>query len=277
MMIAISGLSSIAMAQPIQALNDKNTEVNLSSLDLEQVLKQVYAAPLLAVPTELQNISDLPKTILKTRDVQSSDYLLSMLPVATYQNTAGETRYLVMMQKNKYFDGQIMGCRACSADADMFIFRQVQGRYYLVNSTFNMTDLPGGDGDLKLDIAQVKKNLQPFGQQLMGSYFEAEFSGAGGQSSSGWYAVLLSEQQPIQLLFIGDAGGDTRSFYADRPEMAWTTTSTLKVLANNAAYYPIKVTYSDIGGHLKKPKISSKTFVFDVKNNGYIESKPSKK
>lgn len=275
-LIALSGLTTTVQAEPAQAISYKNTEVKLKSLDLNEILTRIYKTKPLAVPAELQEISKAPKAIIQGKGEGSSDYLLSMLPVVTYKNTAGETRYLLVMQKNKYFDGQIMACRACSADADMFILRQDQGQYYLVNSRFDMTDLPGGDGELKLDIAQVNKHIQPFGQSLMGSYHDAEFSGAGGQSSSGWYALLLPEQQPIQWLFIGDAGGDTSSFYADRPELAWTTTSTLKVVANGAAYYPIKVTYSDVGAKLKKPKMSSKTFVFDAKNNRYIESKAQK-
>lgn len=277
MALSVSALPIVAMAKPVQALVYEKTAVNVKSLDFDEILNRVYQTKPLAVPAALQEISKAPKAIIQARSEEQREYLLSMLPVVTYQNTAGETRYLVVVQKNNYYDGQIMSCRACSPNADMFIFKQIDKRYYLVSATFDMGDLPGGNGELKLDLTQVNKNMQPFGKELTGSYFEAEFSGAGGQRSSGWYGLLLREQEQIQLVFIGDAGGDTSSFYADRPEMAWTTTSTLKVMPNGAAYYPIQVTYRGIGGKLKKAEISHKSFVFDTKNNVFVEAKPIKK
>lgn len=272
MIMAVSVLPTVAMAKPAQALVYEKAAVNVERLSFKEILTHVYQTKPKAAPAELQQISKAPKVIIQARGEEQREYLLSMLPTVTYKNTAGETRYLVVMQKNNYYDGQIMSCRACSANADMFIFKQIDGRYYLVSATFDMEDLPGGNGELKLDLAQVNKNIQPFGQTLTGSYFEAEFSGAGGQSSSAWYGLLLREGDPIQLIFIGDAGGDTSSYYADRPEMAWTTKSTLKVLPNSAAYYPIQVTYRGVGGKAKKAEISTKRFVFDVKNNAYTSS-----
>ncbi|MDQ8934865.1 hypothetical protein [Acinetobacter rudis] len=276
-MMAVCLAPTSSMAKPNEALVYEKSSVNVSSLNMEQILSRIYQTQALAVPEELEHISSAPKAIIQVRGTEKEQYLLSLLPVVSYKNTAGELRYLLVMQKNKYYDGQIMSCRACSADADMFIFKQIDGRYYLVNSKFNMTDLPGGDGELKLDLEQVSKNIQAFGPELTGSYFEAEFSGAGGQSSSGWYALLLAEQTPIQWVFIGDAGGDTSSFYADRPEMAWTTTSTLKVIPNKSTYYPIQVRYKGVGAQLKKAEISYKTFEFDRKTSSYIEKKSVKK
>ena len=277
MLMSVSVHPTGTMAKTVQALVYEKTAVNVKSLSFEEILSRVYQTQPKTVPVELQQISKAPKAIIQARGAEQREYLLSMLPVVTYKNTAGEIRYLVVMQKNNYYDGQIMSCRACSANADMFIFKQIDGRYYLVSATFDMEDLPGGNGELKLDLAQVNKNMQPFGQTLMGSYFEAEFSGAGGQRSSAWYGLLLREGDPIQLVFIGDAGGDTSSYYADRPEMAWITTSTLKVLPNAAAYYPIQVSYRGVGAKTKKAEISNKRFVFDVKNNTYTEAQGAQK
>lgn len=269
MFVAFSLLSNSSMAEIPQALSYKNTTVNVTSLDFAQILARVYSAKPIAVPAEIAVAAHAPKTILKGAE---HDFILTMLPVITYKNTLGDTRYLVVMQKNAYFDGQIMGCRACSADADMLIFRQDQGRYYLLNSTFNMTDLPGGNGELKLDFAQIQKNLQPFGKQLIGSYFEAYFSGAGGQSSSAWYALHLNEQQPIKLVFIADAGGDTRDYYADRPEMASLMTSKLNLFNNAMQYYPIDIIYRhDV--YKKKATFNNQRFVFDTTKNQYVAVK----
>jgi len=95
MALSVSALPIVAMAKPVQALVYEKTAVNVKSLDFDEILNRVYQTKPLAVPAALQEISKAPKAIIQARSEEQREYLLSMLPVVTYQNTAGETRYLV--------------------------------------------------------------------------------------------------------------------------------------------------------------------------------------
>lgn len=190
-------------------------------------------------------------------------------PNIEYKNTQGETRYLVIVEKVNIYDGHIQSCRACSSTADLLIFKKQNHRFELVNSALNQTEIPTGNGHFRLGFKEeLQKHLQPFGKNIMGSYMHATYTGAGGQESAAWYAVLLPDDGQIQALEIGSAGGSTASYYADRPEFASTTTSTLKVIANQNTYYPIEVTYTDQG----QPQQSYKRqFVYDQTKHEYLE------
>lgn len=187
-----------------------------------------------------------------------------------FNNTQGEERYLVIVEKVNIYDGYIQGCRACSSTADLLLYKIQNGQFALINSAKDQDQIPSADGHFTLNFKeQLNKNLQAFGKNMMGSYVKASFSGSGGHEESHWYAVLLPDTGKIQAIEVGYAGGSTSSYFADRPHLASSISSTLKVIANGADYYPIEVTYTDKGN--KKPYKSK--FTYNAKKSEYVETK----
>lgn len=247
-----------------------------NSLGLKDILKGIYAQQI--VDTQQYDSHKDFKPYAKTvfYDVSAEEQqLVLMHPVVSYKNSADEVRYFVLLEKLPIDDsGYIKSCNACSAKADFLIFKkQDNGGFYLINYQLNADDLPGGAGRLKLDIKQIRKNMQPMGKNIIGSYFIGHYSGAGGQAGSEWYSLLLPEQGKIQVVEIGMAGHDSSSFYADRPEHASVTTSVLKILPNDQAYYPIEIIYKTLSGEKEKATFEKSHFIFDSKTNVYIERK----
>lgn len=244
-----------------------------TSLEFKDILKNIYAQQIVNNP-HYNNEGDF-KSYAKTVffDVAAQEQqLVLMHPIVSYKNSAGEMRYFILLEKLTVDSGGfIKSCNACSAKADFLVFKkQENGRFYLISYQLNVDDLPGGAGRLKLDIKQIRKNLQPMGKNLIGSYFIGHYTGAGGEAGSEWYSLFLSEQGKIQVVEIGMAGHDSSSF---RPEYASMTTSTLKILPNDQAFYPIEISYKTLSGEKEKATFKKSRFIFDGKTNNYVEKK----
>ncbi len=264
---------SDAQDQPefIETIELKRTT---KTLEFKDILTGIYAQQI--VNTQQYDSDEDFKPYTKTvfyDAIAEEKQLVLMHPAIVYKNSAGEIRYFVLLEKIPFgYSGYPEACRACSAKADFLIFKkQANGSFYLINYTLNATDLPGGAGRLKLDLQQIRKNMQHMGQQLTGSYFIGHYSGAGGEAGSMWHNLFLPEQGKIQVVDIGVAGRDTGSYYADRPNESSKTTSSLKVINNDSQYFPIEITYKTYSGTSKKPTFTKSSFTWDTKKNAYIE------
>ncbi len=255
--------------------NAKNTLTKTlasAGLDADTVTKAAYPAykaPVQAPAVKLSNyFTSLPYKQL------SSDELAFFHPAIEYKNMLGQQRYLVIVEKVNFYDGYILGCRACTSTADLFLFKKQGGYFQLINTAYGQTEMPGSDGHMRESfMLDLKKNLQPFGSSVMGSYSLATYSGAGGQENSMWYAVLLPDTGKMQFLEIGTAGGSTASYYAGKPQFAYTQTSTLKVINNQKTYFPLEVTYTD---DVQPKKITQSMFIYDSSQQLYQERKLKK-
>lgn len=273
----ISGVMTACAHVPILNTNNsvvKSVEIfskKHNVLDLDTVLETAYQRnkqPVVLAPatdSSEQYFHQFPNTLLE------SNVLAFMHPVITYTNVQGEFRYLVIMETAKYYDGYISSCRACSSQVDILVYKKQGNQFVLTGLAKNQEDIPSSNGHLMLDFQkQFKENVQKFGANMMGSYVYATFTGAGGQEESLWYGILLPDNAQPQAVQIGHAGGSTASFYADRPEMASTVTSTLKVIQNQSVYFPIEVTYID-ENQPKKPYKS--IFQYETSQQVYVEKK----
>ncbi|MDQ9009739.1 hypothetical protein RFI36_08055 [Acinetobacter gerneri] len=256
------------------AFSPTNKEVSTQNktitLNQDTILKTAYPktqteAMAYQEPKELDDyFKNLPPIQLE------KDVLGFIHPAIQFNNAQGEERYLVIVEKVNIYDGYIQACRACSSTADLLLYKIQNGQFVLINSAKNQDQIPSADGHFTLKLKeQLNKNLQAFGKNMMGSYVKATFSGSGGHEESHWYAVLLPDTGKIQAIEIGYAGGSTSSYFADRPHLASSTSSTLKIIANGADYYPIEVTYTDKGN--KKPYKSK--FTYNAKKSEYVETK----
>lgn len=278
-------LCSIMLLGTIQYSDAQNQQEFIETVELNRktnslvfndILKNIYAQQIVVSQQYIddKDFKSYPKSMFYDVAAQEQQLVL-MHPVVVYKNANNEIRYFILMEKLPLDgNGYPRMCNACSAKADFLIFkRQLDDSFYLINYQLNGHDLPGGAGRLKLDLKQIRKNMQPMGKNIIGSYFIGHYSGAGGQAGSEWYSLLLPEQGKIQVVDIGMAGNDSSSFYADRPQYSSVTTSTLKVLPNNQAYYPIEVTYKTLNGGKKKSDFEKSRFIFNPKANAYIEQK----
>ncbi len=249
---------------------DASTAKQKISVNTDTILRTAYPKTLTKAmayqePKELDDyFKNLPPIQLE------KDVLGFIHPTIQFNNAQGEERYLVIIEKVNIYDGYVQGCRACSSTADLLLYKIQNGQFVLINSAKNQDQIPSADGHFTLKLKeQLNKNLQAFGKNMMGSYAKATFSGSGGHEESHWYAVLLPDTGKIQAIEVGYAGGSNSSYFADRPHLASSTSSTLKVIANGADYYPIEVTYTDKGN--KKPYKSK--FTYNAKKSEYVETK----
>lgn len=263
--------TSISYAQyPIE----KNAEPSSSSkqtisINKETILKTAYPNTLhqAMVYVEPKELDDYFKKL--PREQLEENVLGFFHPIIAYKNPQGEDRYLIIVEKVNIYDGYIQDCRACSSTGDFLIYKKQENQFILINSAKDQTQVPSGNGHFSLDFQKdIQKNLQSFGKNIMGSFTKALFTGAGGQENSIWYALLLPDVGKIQALEIGSAGGSLESYYADRPELASSTSSTLKIIANHSEYYPIEVTYIDKG---KEKKPYKSTFTYSAQKAEYVE------
>ena len=70
-----------------------------------------------------------------------------MLPVIQYKNTAGEDRYLIIIEKTHVSDGEIDSCHICKATADLYSFKKLKsGLFQLVSQTPKNVEESGSNG-----------------------------------------------------------------------------------------------------------------------------------
>ena len=273
--LAVVTALCLISANPCHALpidHQSATQAPTLSIPQDTILKTAYPKTQTEAMAymEPENLDDYFKALPAHQLEQN--VLGFIHPTIQFNNIQGEARYLVIVEKVNIYDGYIQSCRACSSTADLLLYTIKDGQFVLLNSARNQDSIPAGNGHLRHDFTeQLKKNMQAFGKNMMGSYVKASFTGAGGQEESLWYAVLLPDTGKLQALAIGSAGGSTESFFADRPHLASSTSSSLKVIHNDADYYPVEVTYIDNINTKTKPVKSR--FTYQPKNSEYVETK----
>lgn len=265
-----SSLNPLSMPSlSLPGLGKSTASAQIPSLDFKNIVASVYqvefsTAKLAAAENSSEDyFHRLPQAQLK------DNQLAFMHPVIRYQNINAETRYLVMIEKVKFYDGYIQSCRACQSTADFLIYQKQGKGYRLLNAAMDQDAIPSSNGHLLLDFQQqLQANWQPFGQNAIGSAVKAEFSGAGGQRESAWYALMLPDQGQAKMRYVGHAGSDSQSYYADRPELANTVTSSLKVIANGSDNYPLEVTYIDAN---RPNKPTRQRFQYNAVQDEYMQ------
>lgn len=261
---AINHPAATTVVNGANATDQKNI-----ALDVDTIIKTAYPQTLTTAMAYVE--PQLEDYFQAYPQRQLAENTLGFIhPSIEYKNSQGEVRYLVIVEKVQMYDGYIQSCRACSSTMDILIYKKQGQSFTLINSGRDQTEIPTGNGHLKIGYMQeLKQNLQAFGQNLMGSYQQSSSTGAGGQESSSWYAVLLPETGKIQAVYLESAGGSTANYYADE-DLGSSTTSTLKVITNQSKYYPIEITYID-NGDKNNPYKSRLNYV--ESKQAYVEQK----
>ena len=265
-----SSLNQLSMPNlSLPALGKSASSTYIPSLDFKNIVASVYQVEFNTA--QLNTPEDSSESYFhRFPQAQLKDNQLGFMhPVILYQNINAETRYLVMIEKVKFYDGYIQSCRACQSTADFLIYQKQGKGYRLLNAAMDQDGIPSSNGHLLLDFQQqLQANWQPLGQEAIGSIVQAEFSGAGGQRESAWYALMLPDNGQAKMRYVGHAGSDSQSYYADRPELASKITSSLKVIPNGTADYPLDVSYHNVD---QPNKITRQRLQYIASKDEYVE------
>ena len=94
----------------------------------------------------------------------------------------------------------------------------------------------------KQHLEEIAKNLKPLGKNLVGSIFQNGYTSTG-TTELWWEALHLPENDFINSYGVADAGADNGGSYEEDSPLYYSYDSSLDVINNGAAYFPLKVTY----------------------------------
>ena len=235
---ALSATPVMAAAPAFSA--SQMAQVKIKYLSFKEVMRQFYNDQMFDV--HIDNKEDISDIGLGKDDNSAGETVDLMRPVIQYKNTAGEDRYLIIIEKNQVSDGEIDSCHICKATADLYSFKKLKnGLFQLVSQTSKNVEESGSNGSAGLYAEDIQNGLQPLGKNLVGSLFTNFYMGQGARDDW-WKALHLPENDFINVYYVGDAGSSNESYDEDSP-LYYGYEGTLKVLPNNATYYPIMLTY----------------------------------
>ena len=239
--ISLSVLSAApAMAATPAFSASQMAQVKIRDLSFKEVMRQFYSGQMFKIYVDY--MEDTPYIGLGEYDGTDRATIAFMHSVIQYKNTAGEDRYLIIIEKPQVSDGTIDSCHICKATADLYSFKRLNnGLFQLVSKTLKNLEDSGSNGSSGLYAEDIQNGLQPLGKNLVGSLFTNFYMGQGARDDW-WEALHLPENDFINVYYVGDAGSSNNNYDENSP-LYYDYEGTLKVLPNNATYYPIMLTY----------------------------------
>lgn len=216
------------------------SQVKIKDLSFKEVMRQFYSGQMFDIHVDY--MENTPYIGLGQYDDSDRATIALMRPVIQYKNTAGEDRYLIIIEKAQVSDGEIDTCRICKATADLYSFKKLNnGLFQLVSQTSKDVEYSSSNGSVGLYAKDIQDGLQPLGKNLVGSVFTNFYMGQGARDDW-WEALHLPENDFINVYYIGDAGSSNERYDENSP-LYYGYEGILKVLSDNTTYYPIMLTY----------------------------------
>lgn len=239
--LSLSVLSATPVIAAVPAFSaGKIAQVKIKDLSFKEVMRKFYSGQMFDIHVDY--MEDTPYIGLGKNDNSGRATVALMRPIIQYKNTAGEDRYLVIIEKAQVSDGEIDSCHICKATADLYSFKKLDnGLFQLVSQTPKNIKYSSSNGSVGLYAEDIQDGLQPLGKNLVGSVFTNFYMGQGARDDW-WEALHLPENDFIDVYYIGDAGSSNASYDEESP-LYYGYEGTLKVLSNNTTYYPIMLTY----------------------------------
>lgn len=240
MIIAMPASANIAYADKSQALKE---------LSFKEIMRAFYSDHLEHVEVKDEEIEKLPHIgIGKT--AEQNHIVAIMHPAVNYTGLDGLERAFVVIEKIEVDDEWNLtnACHACTAKADLLLFKKaVDQNYYLLSTSVNDELLSSSNGRLDIDLTALKQNIQPFGNQLIGGFYESFYSQHG--LTSGWWEIIhFNENKPIQV--INNSSGDelfssenNGGQYDENSPLYYSYESTIEVEGNGDQYYPLHIQF----------------------------------
>lgn len=229
-----------AMAADLTFSASQMAQVKITDLSFKEVMRQFYSGQMFDIHVDY--MEDIPYIGLGKYDDSGRATIASMLPLIQYKNTAGEDRYLIIIEKIQVFNGEVDSCHICGATADLYSFKKLNNELLqLVSQTQKELEYAGSNGSSGLYAKDIHNGLQPLGKNLVGSLFTNFYMGQGARDDW-WKALHLPENDFINVYYVGDAGSSNNNYDEGSP-LYYGYEGTIKVLHDNNIYYPIVLTY----------------------------------
>ena len=241
--LGVLSVAAITACAPTSS-NNEIAQVKIADLSFKEVMRQFYSGNMSRAFVEENEIEGLPNIALGSANEDGETTVALMHPVIPYENTAGEPRYLVIIEKvSAYDNGSLVSWHACGATADLYTFKELRdGQFQLVSRTPKNVEFSGSYGRIDLNGRDIQDNLNPLGKNLMGSVLTSSDTGMG--ITSAWWSVLhLPENALINIYALGDASESNDGDYEEDSPLHYAYEGTFEILPENSTYYPIKLTY----------------------------------
>lgn len=237
-------------------------QVKIRDLSFKEVMRQFYSGQMRPTSVNDEYIESMPNIGLGQVDSNGARIVALMHPMGLYDNAKGEPRYLVTIEKVVVYDESSEYCESCGSKADLYSFKRLNnGQFQLISRTPESVAFYDRWGTMNLQDNDIQKNIQPLGINLVGSVFKSGYMTLGETNS--WWAVLhLPENDFINVYALGDAGSDNEGQDDEDSPLYYNYEGIVKVMPENAAYYPIMLTYKGIPpDDPERPDFINKSFV----------------
>ncbi len=240
--LSLGVLSANSVIAAIPAFSaSQMAQVKLKDLSFKEVMRQFYNGQMFDI--HVDDMEDTPYIGLGKYDDSGRATIALMRPVIHYKNTAGEDRYLIIIEKTHVFNGRIDSCHTCKPIADLYSFKKLNnGWFQLVSQTPKSVKPSNSNERVGLHAGDIQDGLQPLGKNLMGSIFMNSYTTTG-RTDSWWDVLHLPENEFIDLYPLGDAGTSNAGIYEEDSPLYYDYNVDFKVLPESATYYPIRLTH----------------------------------
>lgn len=241
------------------------SQVKIKDLSFKEVMRQFYNGQMVPTVADDTYIDSLPNIGLGRADSTAYRTVALMHPIELYDNTDGEQRYLVTIEKVLIHDDSLEYCFPCGSKADVYSFKKLNDRQFqLVSRTSESVEFSSNYGSMNLQNNDLYNTLQPLGENLVGSIFKSGYMRQGYTDSS-WAVLHLPESDFINTYALGDAGSDNSGQEEEGSPFYYSYEGVVEVMPAQAKYYPIKLTYKGIAPELPElpelPDFINKSFV----------------
>ncbi len=257
---ALSVTPAMAAAPAFSA--SQMAQVKIKDLSFKEVMRQFYNGQMVPTVADDTYIDSLPNIGLGRADSTAYRTVALMRPIELYDNTDGEQRYLVTIEKVLIHDDSLEYCFPCGSKADLFSFKKLNnGQFQLVSRTSESIEFSSIYSSMDLQNNDIRATSESLGENLVGSIFKSGYMRQGYTDSS-WAVLHLPENDFINTYALGDAGSDNSGQEEEGSPFYYSYEGVVEVMPAKAKYYPIKLTYRGIApDDPERPDFINKSFV----------------
>ena len=259
-LVALSVTPAMAAASAFSAT--QMSQVKIKDLSFQEVMHKFYSGQMTPTVADDTYIDSLPNIGLGRADNTAYRTVALIHPIELYDNTDGEQRYLVTIEKVLIYDDSLEYCFPCGSKADVYSFKKLNDRQFqLVSRTSESVEFSSNYGSMNLQNNDLYNTLQPLGENLVGSIFKSGYMRQGYTTES-WAVLHLPENDFINTYALGDAGSDNNGANDYESPSDYDYEGIVEVMPEKAKYYPIKLTYKGIApDDPELPKFINKSFI----------------
>ena len=261
--LSLGVLSATPVVAAVPAFSaSQMTSLKLKDLSFKEVMRQFYNGQMVPTVADDTYIDSLPNIGLGRADSTAYRTVALMHPIELYDNTDGEQRYLVTIEKVLIHDDSLEYCFPCGSKADVYSFKKLNDRQFqLVSRTSESVEFSSNYGSMNLQNNDLYDTLQSLGENLVGSIFKSGYMRQGYTDSS-WAVLHLPENDFINTYALGDAGSDNNGAHDYESPSDYDYEGIVEVMPEKAKYYPIKLTYKGIApDDPERPDFINKSFI----------------